>query len=28
LKAAIPELEKDGVTSDKPPADPLMPLYR
>jgi len=28
LKAAIPELEKAGVTSDKPPADPLMPLYR
>jgi hypothetical protein len=28
LKAAIAEIEKAGVTSDRPPADPLMPLYR
>ncbi|HJR71894.1 MAG TPA: hypothetical protein VKA43_17755, partial [Gammaproteobacteria bacterium] len=28
LKAAIAELDKAGVTSDRPPADPLMPLYR
>jgi hypothetical protein len=28
LEAVLAELEKAGVTSDRPPADPLMPLYR
>ena len=28
LEAALAELEKAGVTSDRPPPDPLMPLYR
>jgi hypothetical protein len=28
LRAILAELETAGVTSDKPPADPLMPLYR
>lgn len=28
LMAVLAELEKAGATSDRPPADPLMPLYR
>jgi hypothetical protein len=28
LKAILAELERAGVTPDRPPADPLMPLYR
>jgi hypothetical protein len=28
LTAVLAELERAGVTSDRPPADPLMPLYR
>jgi hypothetical protein len=28
LSAVLPELEKSGVTSDRAPDDPLMPLYR
>lgn len=28
LKAVLAEIEEAGVTSDRPPPDPLMPLYR